>query len=149
MTNVYVKRVAGVGLRSNDPVDNFPSDAMHHADLWKKNKTTLAWSGLAEEIKVIPDDFRGAEGLEETEAGVVPLMVQLKKNAADSEIVRQLDHFVSLAFEKEYAEAGKYFAEMKYKEDPFVDKIMTSMRTLVRIAEVMRPNPDPEKRFPT
>lgn len=59
-----------------------------------------------------PSLFEDAQALQEAEAALAPLVRQLEKNALDPTVLQQLDRMVSLAAEREYADAGKAYMDM-------------------------------------
>jgi len=73
------------------------------------------WSDDGEhmsKIENVPQDLRGMKALEDTQAGILPLLQQLESNQADPAIVKQLEKLVSLAADREYSKAGKAYLEM-------------------------------------
>mmetsp|Transcript_16747 Transcript_16747/g.46053 ORF Transcript_16747/g.46053 Transcript_16747/m.46053 type:complete len:290 (-) Transcript_16747:55-924(-) len=56
--------------------------------------------------------FRNAQSLQDAEAALEPLMRQLNSGEVKPTVMQQLDKMVSLAAEREYAEAGKAYIDM-------------------------------------
>jgi len=104
--------------------------------------------------------------LADAERCVAPFMRLLQKSEADPEIVSQLDSMVSVVIDREYASAAEAWRKChqqfcpirksdpdpsdpaKIEEQPYEEKLLKSMRMLIRFTEVVQPNADPEKAFP-
>jgi len=59
-----------------------------------------------------PEAFKNEQSLQEVEAAMVPLMRQLEAAQANPTVIQQLSKMVSLAADREYAEAGKAYVDM-------------------------------------